>query len=241
MVKKVSNESEVTYAASLKHRLVGAAILILFAVILLPWMLGSYSIVDPLTENIEKKETNVAEGDVSSVEDVIVAESDEIQVLQPEQEVKVFVSRVQSLDKDVKPINIEVKKELTQIVQKADSAPFESVEKKENAKSDKAVVKKIVSEESKPKVIKAPAPVKKSIENGYIVSVGVFGNTANVEKMMSDLRTKNFNPSVRQEKFNSKTVNRIFMGPFATRAKAGKVKLKLYEKENIPSLIKEFP
>lgn len=247
MVKKVSNESEVNYDVSLKHRLVGAAILILFAVIVLPWMLGSYSVDDNDEKVINPNEETLVliENDIST--DIEDKESTAVEIAQVEQEVKVFVSRVQEMEKGSVKDNSNLS--LDEMIAKSDGAdvkvpsiPVVAVEKKtQNKKITEKKAKPTIKVATKPVVKEKPQPVKPVIENGYIVSVGVFGNAANVEKLVKDLKSKKFSPSVRQEKFNKKTVSRIYMGPFSTRAKAGQIKLKLYEKENIPSLIKEFP
>jgi DedD protein len=238
MAKKLSKKLDVNYKVSLKHRLIGAGILISFGVVILPWLLGSYSseqLVEEnglaLKENTEIKKTETPSTKIKEVS-------------KPKSEVKIFVSRVQPLNKS--PDNSTPK----QVIQKPKEAPKvkpKNVAVKTEKKVKTTVAPKSVKSEpkstSKIKVTPKPIPKKTEtkIERGYIVSVGLFGNTKNVDKMLSDLRSKKFQPSVRKEKFNSKTVSRVFMGPFATRAEAGKIKLKLSEKENIPSLIKEFP
>jgi len=94
----------------------------------------------------------------------------------------------------------------------------------------------------KPKVVAKPEKKKPSnIKRGYIVSVGVFGDNKNAANLVNTLQDKGFSPATRKESFKGKKVTRIYMGPFATRSEAGKMKLRLFEKQKIPSLVKEFP
>ncbi len=232
---------------SLKHRLIGAGILISFGVLILPWLLGSYSFDDQVAQvkteetvkpsSIAKLATKAASKTVNN-EEIVESTKDPLD----KKDVKVFVSRVQPLEKNgaetpkktpVTPVKKSDKKQ-TKTVKK------EPVKSKPVTKTVKKVEPKKDLKQSTPKEVKQK-PKNNDIERGYIVSVGVFGDEKNVQKMVSDLKSKKFNPSVRKEKFNNKSVSRIFMGPFKTRAEAGKVKLRLSEKQNIPSLIKEFP
>ena len=229
------------YQFSLKHRLIGAAILISFGVIILPWILGSYSSPEQNSENSVQSDTVKPNVKLTENDQLKQQKQDESANDTVKNEVKVFVSRVQPLDnqgKAVEPKKVEEKPKKKEKPKKAE---------KNNAAASKPQKPKIVEKKEKKEVAKK-APVKKTpaksvaiVERGYIVSVGVFGNTKNVDKMLADLRSKQFKPSVRKETFNDKSVSRIFMGPFATRAEAGRIKLQLSEKGNIPSLIKEFP
>ena len=227
--------------------MIGAGILISFGVLILPWLLGSYSTEgqapqvkvekDVKPSSIAKLATKAASKTVSN--DVKNGGAEESV---DNKDVKVFVSRVQPL-----------KKNSTKTTKTSKNSPEKKVEKKQIKPAKKAVVKpkpvtKTIKKVEPKKNLKQSAKKEtelksdsNSIDRGYIVSVGVFGDEKNVRKMVADLKSKKFNPSVRKEKFNSKSVSRIFMGPFKTRAEAGKVKLRLSEQQNIPSLIKEFP
>ena len=160
-------------------------------------------------------------------------------------EVKVFKSRVQ-------PIETNNEKVKPKPVQKAadDQTKSKVTEKKTTDKSKEKIkaAKKTASEPTKKQVVKkveekkvAPSPKSTEINRGYIVSIGVFGDTKNVEKMVADLKSKKFDPEVRKETFNKKSVSRIYMGPYSTRAEAGKIKLRLSEKGISKTLIKTFP
>jgi len=125
----------------------------------------------------------------------------------------------------------------------AEKAP-EAEQKKEVVKQpEKTTPKKEVVEKSEPKAVpvESTKPTNSDVDRGYIVSIGVYGDTSNVDKMVADLKSKNFQPVVRKEKFNQKDVTRVFLGPFETRADAGKINLDLKAKGINKTLIKEFP
>jgi len=185
-MSKTSKKSSIDdYDFSMKKRLVGAAILISFAVLILPWLLGSYD-----NNGVEKK-TDVAPG-LNTEE-----ENDKIK---------------SSPKKDLK-INKVAEKKVSKSVKK----PLQQ---------KKGVVKESAS---------------KSVVRGYIVSVGIFGDSKNANKLVAKLKSQNFSPVTRQEKFKNKEVTRVYMGPFTTRSQAGKIKLRLFEEQKVPSLLKEFP
>jgi len=221
------------YDFSMKHRLVGAAILISFAVLILPWVLGSSS-EDELTQ-IESGDgkvdvVQVDKGTSNTVEQ-------KVNIVQADDNVEVFVSRVQPVE--TQPSAVQEVAEKVQI--KEEAKPKEEVTKKVTEKQTK---KEVV----KPKVVAKPKAVPKvekkkvsKITRGYIVSVGVFGDNKNATNLVSTLKDKGFSPATRKENFKGKKVTRIYMGPFATRSEAGKMKLRLFEKQKIPSLVKEFP
>ncbi len=264
MATSANSKAKIQAQFSLKHRLIGAGILISFGVLVLPWLLGSYSTEQKTTavETEQKvKPSSIATlATKAASKTVNNKESNKSLNAEDKKDVKVFVSRVQPLQqennkpKEVKPAVSGSTKAVKQKVDSKKSPPKpadKAIAKKTEQKKPAEPVKK-KAEPKKPKVetptpkkatAKKVAPVanKQEVERGYIVSVGVFGDAKNVKKMVSDLESKKFNPSVRKENFNGKSVNRIYMGPFKTRAEAGKVKLRLSEKQNIPSLIKEFP
>lgn len=274
MASSLDNNQLTPSQFSLKHRLIGAGILISFGVIILPWMLGSYSDEKITSPNVEQQRTSKSSsGELLADNASTEKKTDEkktdkksnlakgTKLLEKnssdsESKVKVFVSRVQPLNSDDDQKNKQVNKPKPVKTVSSPKPVTQSVSKKVAASKD--VVTTNSNKPSKtvsPKTPATPAPkvatskvdeTPKSandinISRGYIVSVGVFGDVKNVDKMIVDLKTKSFQPLVRKETFNKKSVSRIYMGPFKTRAEAGKVKLRLSEKGISKTLIKEFP
>ena len=258
MVTNSSNKQADSAKFSLKHRLIGAGILISFGVLILPWLLGSYSVENDqaLNDDIsrEAKPSSIASL-VSKAGNQTVGEqesdnksgSEEAGKAGDKPEVKVFKSRVQPIEPVAKDNKPEPKKKVTtvkpkpteddkskqKVAKKVDSTPTKKPEKSPTTQ------KKI--ESSKQKKTEPSKPKSSEVNRGYIVSVGVFGDAKNVEKMVADLKSKQFAPEVRKETLKSKSVSRIYMGPYSTRAEAVKVKLRLTDKGINKTLIKAFP
>ncbi len=263
MATSSSNKQTDSSQFSLKHRLIGAGILISFGVLILPWILGSYSIEHdqaPKEKEVSKREAKpssiaslVSGAGSKTVAQERSSDSDKKPNSEAEKaddgktEVKVFKSRVQPIESVAKEQEKPEKKKSiankikTTVENKSTSQKQKTVNKAATDLSKKQVAKKVIKE--KPAETKAATANKESttINRGYIVSVGVFGDVKNVEKMVSDLKSKNFTPEVRKETFNKKSVSRIFIGPYSTRAEAGKIKLRLSEKGISKTLIKAFP
>lgn len=235
-MSKTSKKSSIDdYDFSMKKRLVGAAILISFAVLILPWLLGSYD-----NNGVEKK-TDVAPGlnteEVSDLDNV-VERSPNKQIVQADDDKSVFISRVQPIDASGSAKTSVIAESKALKNDKIKSSP------KKDLKINKVAEKKVSKSVKKPLqqkkgVVKESA--SKSVVRGYIVSVGIFGDSKNANKLVAKLKSQNFSPVTRQEKFKNKEVTRVYMGPFTTRSQAGKIKLRLFEEQKVPSLLKEFP
>ena len=265
MATSSSNKQTDSSQFSLKHRLIGAGILISFGVLILPWMLGSYSIEHDQAP--KEKEESKREAKPSSIASLVSdagsktiaqessSDNDKKSNSKAEKadegkaEVKVFKSRVQPIEPVVKKQDKTEKKNKTEKKKPTTDKAKQTVENKSTSQKQK-IAKKVETDSSKKQVVKEKTAEKKTttankesttINRGYIVSVGVFGDVKNVEKMVADLKSKEFTPEVRKETFNEKSVSRIFMGPYKTRAEAGKIKLRLSEKGISKTLIKAFP
>ena len=252
-----SNKQADSSQFSLKHRLIGAGLLISFGVLILPWMLGSYSVEHDQAS--QEKEEVKREAKPSSIASLVsntgnktVAQqrlgdsekkpgSETEKTAEAKSEVKVFKSRVQPIE----PIT----KEQTKIEKKPATNQAKQPVVNKSANEKQKVVKKTVADTPKKPANKQttekksvpPKPGSTTISRGYIVSVGVFGDAKNVEKMVADLKSKQFAPEVKIETLNEKSVSRIFMGPYSTRAEAVKMKARLSEKKISKTLIKTFP
>ena len=254
MVTNSSNKQADSAKFSLKHRLIGAGILISFGVLILPWLLGSYSVENDqaLNDDInrEAKPSSIASL-VSKAGNQTVGEQESDNKSGSEEagkpEVKVFKSRVQPIEPVAKDNKPEPKKKATTVKPKPtkDDKSKQKVTKKVDPtptkKPEKSPTTQKKIEASKQKKTEPSKPKSTEVNRGYIVSVGVFGDAKNVEKMVDDLKSKQFAPEVRKETLNTKSVSRIYMGPYSTRAEAVKVKLRLTDKGINKTLIKAFP
>ena len=240
---------------NMKHRLTGAGILISLGVVILPWLLGSYSI-NADGELADQKNTS------EEVEEVNGSEDNSIQI-NDDDEIQVFVSKIKPVDSEGR--QIYQAQESSKKDKKASSAPktdAKDVAKKEAKKSttataqveevkeklksnlDKKIgekkpketpkkVEKVAAQVEKkpakptPKKVETKAEPKKDVDQGYIISVGVYLKKDGAERVMADLKKKGFKPSSSESKSSKGLATRVWLGPFPTRAAAGKERSKL--------------
>jgi len=232
---------------NMKHRLTGAGLLISLGVVILPWLLGSYSIsADGDVVIPENSAQNVAENSDKFVDNSIQINEDE--------EIKVFVSKIKPVDSkgrqiyeaqksEVKKVDVETNpvspttKDTTS-VDKVKETLKSSLDQKIGAKKTKKTadeVKVKAKEVAKANAIATPKavtpkkvePKKKDVEQGYIVSVGVYLKKDGANRVIDDLKKKGFKPSSSESNSSKGLATRVWLGPFSTRAAAGKERSKL--------------
>lgn len=277
----------------LKHRVVGAGVLLLFGALVLPWLLGPPSQASKLPDNAEigvnnladfssgEKSTKASAGSNGSnnIEDELLAaiEAEDI-----ETEERVYISKITPLNNG---------RSATVSRQSSDSVatqpnPKKALEKKvasntsnktsvPNKKREKAVVKKLDQKIAQvtpsangttttrvptqvPKTVptQVPATVQTqvpttvqtqvpvpTVEFGWVVQVGVFTDKNGADKVVKDLQSKGFTPSITVVDTNrgKGTGTRVWLGPFAQRVDAAKTKTRLTEKTGEPGFIRAFP
>ena len=91
--------------------------------------------------------------------------------------------------------------------------------------------------------LSAPAVNQPIVELGWVVQVGVFTDKNGADKVVKDLQSKGFTPSITVVDTNrgKGTGTRVWLGPFAQRVDAAKTKTRLTEKTGEPGFIRAFP
>lgn len=233
----------------LKHRIVGAAILILFGVLFLPWLLGSpkYATLDPSvwepkTSNTSSKQINNNKLGNTKQGQTKVNDSE------IEEQIQVYVSKITPL---IDPVNVNAKiseekanKQETKPLTSKDKPvvkPSKSEQTVQNTAKQNEVKKSVVKQEvvTKPKDNKPT--VKKNIKLGWIVSVGVFAKQGNVDAIMADLKNKGLNPSASKTETSKGLGTRVWLGPYEQRVDAAKARAKLKELIGEPGAIIAYP
>lgn len=254
------NDTVDTPDFEMKHRLLGAAILISLGVLILPWLLGSYSV----NADGSMKDGAIAINDASTVDSVnkngtaVLGDGSQsvsnnsIQI-PADEDIKVFVSKIKPVDSSGRKVTEpKVDEAKTSSVDKpkaqvADKPTTTKTAVTETAKtnSDKKEAKPVASKSATPdKVVAKPkldADEKPQIKQGYIVSVGVYLKRAGADSVMQDLRNKGFQPSSSKINTSKGVATRVWLGPYSTRAKAGKERSKLERIVGEPGLIKSYP
>jgi DedD protein len=208
-----------------RHRLTGAVVLILLAIILLPMLL-------------------------SREQDDQVQEAEPVVMEVTKEGKKVFVSRISSVD----PAKLSVDSETKKLAEKVSSSKDKKTEnsdsgssalfKTSTAKPSVSKTKSAAVSSSKPAVKKTtsksststskPAVAKKSstaaVSGGWILQVGVFSQSANASKKVSELKKKGFNAKSGKVKTSKGVATKVWIGPFKDRASAEKMQDRLQHK-----------
>ena len=216
-----------------RHRLTGAVVLILLAIILLPMLLN---------KNQDEK--------------VVEAEAVVMEVTKEGN--KVFVSRITSIvpatptatSENIKNQETKSSAETTKVDKKGEadevsSALFKpmshtAVVKSSSKKTSVAKTQTSTASSSKTTVKKTSAgpststAAKKSTtaaaSSGWILQVGVFSQAANAKKKISELKKKGFNAKSGIVKTSKGTVTKVWIGPFKDRKSAENMQDRLQHK-----------
>lgn len=81
----------------------------------------------------------------------------------------------------------------------------------------------------------------REVERGWIVQVGTFTKSGNVEKLVADLEKSGFVPSTTDVTTSSGSATRVWVGPFETRVEAARVKTRLTQRTGSEALIVAYP
>ncbi len=212
----------------LKHRVTGAAFLILFGVLFLPWLLGTPS--EASKSDLALSFQNVDEITPDEIEQELLTAVDNGEI----EDVEVYVSKITPLDAipSSNTLNqekvVEEKVEEAKEPEKVISAPVEPT----------PVVEAKVEEQPKPVVKEV---VKEKVEVGWIVQIGVFTDSNGVEKVVADLKSRGFDPSTTPVDTNKGPGTSVRLGPYAQRVEAAKSMATLKEKTGSDGYIKAYP
>jgi len=263
----------------LKHRVVGAGVLLLFGAVVLPLLLGPPSQASKIANNTELDVDSLADfshrensnnnassfDNSSNIEDELLAaiEAEDIEMQE-----QVYISKITPLDNrpastpkrsdTSKPVAAKKQsKKSPEKLAKPEADKFkadktspdlaankpiktEAIEKPSLIKSDKKLAAAEPTAESK---VAEPASTPAKIELGWVVQVGVFTDKQGANKVVKDLQSKGFTPSITVVDTNrgKGTGTRVWLGPFAQRVDAAKTKTRLTEKTGEPGFIRAFP
>lgn len=205
----------------LKHRIVGAIILIGFAVVVLPWVLGGPGPV-PQSQSAPGAATGQdATGDNT----------------------KVFVSRITPIGGATPPV-LSVTKTApeTSVSTGISGQPEkEKVEPKPAPAEEKPAAAKPPPPASKPKPPAQTAKAAPALTRGWVVRIGTFSKPDNATRVMAELRDKGFRPSSSKVKTKIGLATRVWVGPYAKRVEAARVRTRIERVTGEKGLITPYP
>jgi DedD protein len=208
-----------------RHRLTGAVVLILLAIILLPMLL-------------------------SKKPDVQTSETDPVVMEITKEGKKVFVSRITSVaSKDSAEPTADKSKsdenDKTDTKENSDQAtsvlfkplPSTTVKKSPTAKvqttttsANQPPAKETTTTASSSKPVASKKTTSSAIDEGWILQVGVFSQSENASKKVSELKKKGFDAKSGKVKTSKGTVTKVWIGPFKDRKSAEKMQERLQHK-----------
>lgn len=171
-----------------KHRIAGAIVLVLLAVIFLPMLL-------------EDKPTPPVDG------------AEEIVEIPETADQKVFVSRVK---------------------------PLSEAESKKPAPAEKKAPAKPAKRPAKPAAKKAKSAAKE-LSEGWVVRIGTFAEKDNVQRAVAKLKSAGFTPHTETINSGEAQATRVWVGPFASRAKASTQRSRILKKTGFEGLVVSYP
>lgn len=237
----------------LKNRVVGAAVLLLFGALFLPWLLGAPDATNTLNLNTDASNASEKPALTSLPSTALlpanVLEVDLQSAIAGEQSLadeRVYISKITPLDGQ--PKNADPKEPAQTALDTSTpniiNSPDPIVDSPPNnqagsSAAEPAEAAEVSTANDKSRNNDAVTTVKV----GWIVQVGVFIEKAGSERVVQDLHNKGFNPSTSIVDTNrgKDTGTRIWLGPFEQRVEAAKAKAKLKNETGEAGFIRAYP
>jgi DedD protein len=225
-----------------RHRLTGAVVLILLAIILLPMLLSKSpddqgQEAEPVVMEVTKEGKKVFVSRITSVDPAKQAAVPEAK--KPAEKVSSSedkkTDKVENSDQGssalFKPMSHTTATKTTS-TKSSTTKPSAAKAKSGTVSSSKPAVKKTTSKTStstsKPTVAKKSSTA--AVSGAWILQVGVFSQSANASKKVSELKKKGFNAKSGKVKTSKGVATKVWIGPFKDRASAEKMQDRLQHK-----------
>jgi cell division septation protein DedD len=236
---KSSNKPKPVF--ELKHRLVGAAILIFGAVLFIPMLLEEPKLQASISSQTDSDSTNEEKTFKSKIEPINL-ETLNISNLsdQDEEGIKpaLLGSDAETSKTDEKqekaPIKIEGEESGNDEVSSTEKVALSEIteettkeKKKEKKKIEPIVLTTETKKKEEPKVAKSKDQSEPSIKNGWTVRVGTFSKSENVETISKLLDSSGFTTRHTEVETTLGKATRVWLGPYADKETADKVSTRL--------------
>ena len=219
----------------LKQRLVGAGVLVLVVVWLVPELLESDDPPPPKSEEMEEVTDEFSSR-------IVPLEEEDISVAEPEADSADVESDVPASESD---------SEIEQTV--SEPAPETAVavedEISEEVVTVTALVEDPVDQELQPLPVPRPKPRGSLAQNNgerlgltvWAIQLGSFGNSENAIGLRDRLREKGYTAFVQTAYNNDGVVNRVFVGPELYREEAEAIRTRLHSETTLDGLVVRYP
>lgn len=179
-----------------RHRIVGAVVLVVLAIIVLPMVLD---------------------------EDQLETQKPDNEIILSEEDSKIYVSKAKDI-RSAHKINVEPgtastsetnnqqqKKKIIKEKAKIPTAPEKKI--------TEAVKKPAIKTSKDQKIVKKSQPVKK-ITKGWVVQIGTYSDPANAKKVRATLVRRGYHVRMEKIRLSRGSATRVRVGPFSDRGKA---------------------
>lgn len=247
----------------LKNRLLGAALLVVLAVLLIPLFLGEpkqterevptgdsntfQSRIQPLpsaekpAKPVEPSTSEVTvQTDPDSNTGLVLKKFDQLQA-----------NRQAPATPDLAPqIPVEQQAAQNQAAQATAKPSSEPQIIAPKPATPKPVAPKKVVKTAPPKTNAAPAPVRKtpikkeptpSAKSGWVVQAGIFSKSENAKLIAKTLRSNGHKPNLSEAKTSFGKATRVWIGPFTNKAEAKKVSDTIEQQTGNGGYVAEYP
>ena len=229
-----------------RHRLTGAIVLILMAIILLPMLLSKKPEVEesaPAEKPIVMEVTK--EGNKVFVSRITAADAEPQSSDAPQKTSKPVTSKAAA--EDIADTEKPAQSNSKAATEKPTSALFKPMATKQKPSADPVKTDKTAkSQNSTPKAEQSTKPVnvKNSSastipESGWMLQVGVFSQSANADKKVAELKKKGFDAKASKVKGSKGVVTKVWIGPFSDRNSAEKMQERLQHKTRQRGIVVE--
>ncbi len=234
----------------LKNRLLGAALLVVLAVLLIPLFLG-----EPKQAPQPLPEPDNINGFQSKIQPLPDPKSIENQAVPPKQqdnEGGLVLKKFDQLQQPIEPPPFMQEEPVPAPVEKVNAPPKlqpkpEPVVKKPPVPEKVEDVEKVAVKKPPPKAVepqKIPekkAPTTQQATSGWVVQAGIFSKSENAESIAKVLRSNGHKPKLSEARTSFGTATRVWIGPFKNKAEAQALSKKIEQQTGNGGYVAEFP
>ena len=235
----------------LKKRLLGAAILVLVAAIVIPFLLGEPKQPEALVDEVVSTEfqskiqplNNVQSGAQVTTGDVSDAPQNEnglvlkkLNQIQPFDRSADAPAKNASTDKTsadavkIEPLRLDTLNGSARKTPAAEPA------------ATPAKVAAVAAKKTPTSKAKQPAKQAPVVKAGWAVQVGIFSKSTNAESFAATLRSDGYQPKISNAKNSSgKTNKRVWLGPFASKTEAKSISKKFEKQTGNDGYVAPYP
>ena len=242
--------SEPLTNTQLKNRLLGAALLVVLAVLLIPLFLGEPK---QAPQPIPKVDDN--SGFQSKIQPLPDVQNKQNSVVQPNQqgnEGGLVLKKFDALQQPIEPPPFMQEEPVPLPAEKVSEAPKAKPKPEPLVNTqptpnkvetvEKAVVKKPPQKPVEPKTPpqqKAAQP--KQVASGWVVQAGIFSKAENAESIAKVLRSNGHKPNLSEARTSFGKATRVWIGPFKNKADAQALSKKIEQQTGNGGYVAEFP